>query len=351
MASDGKTSSSVFRTLEAESSSSSMRTFYFFKRDWAYLSHGSQALGLAEAFYKTTSVIKYEQGLETLEVGAKLFATMLSAILEKRMAVSIYHKPTAAASCPWVRWKEASPGNLTGVEDMLPESLGDARVSAPYLAALAITEVKGSVVVGLSLLSLSLGIICLFDVFDLSNLGLLESTLAQYEVAECLVRLLLDAKTSKRGRDSTRTTGTASTPTLHSSIRRILDRNNVAVRYVADRGEGGSETSSSVDATRRASIVRQLQHLSKGAQGTQESKGHEGTSADADTDAYVDIDADVDAGTGAGAGAEGEGSVPDLHSVHANTLLSAEQLLRQLQLWGSPAAAHSFTIQSGEGDT
>ncbi|KAJ1414120.1 muts domain V-domain-containing protein [Ochromonadaceae sp. CCMP2298] len=307
------TSSSVFRTLEADSSKEDLRTFYFFKRDWAYVSHGSQAVALAEAFYKTTSVIKYEQGLETLEVGAKLFASMMSTILEKRMGVAIWHKPTAAASCPWVRWKDASPGNLAEVEDMLPEYLGaDARVSAPYMAAMAVTEVKGTVVVGLSLLSTSLGIIALFDVFDLSSMGLLESTLAQYEVAECLVA----------------NTGTApSTPTLHSSIRRILDRNNVAVRFAADSGEGGPDAvQSSLDAARRAIIVRQLQHLSKSE--AQESKGtHEDPSAN-----------------------DAEEALVDLQALHANTLLSVEQLLRQLQLWGSPAAAHSFTIQSGKAE-
>lgn len=164
-----KPSSTVFRGLTTCKDEDLSATYHFFSRDYTFASHGHQATELATVFYKTTKVVKYEQELETLEVGTNLFSGILKYLLDKRKKIVIWKRVNEV----WEVSKKASPGNVVEVESLLPSTN---TVYNPCIASLSliVPEDSGSQgdQVGVCIVSTVQSAVVLYNTIETSNLAL-----------------------------------------------------------------------------------------------------------------------------------------------------------------------------------
>lgn len=178
--SSGKCSSDVYRSVSQSATQTTgepttASVMHFFQKEYTYTCHGEQAVVIAKQFYRTSNVIKYEQGLETLEVGTKLFATILRKILADRLNVCIWRKEGS----DWVIWKSGSPSNVAQLEDLIPNSTGSnvGAVVGAHFATVCVQLRDGKdktspVVLGVVLVSTSQLRMTLFDNLDGMDLSL-----------------------------------------------------------------------------------------------------------------------------------------------------------------------------------
>lgn len=164
-----KPSSTVFRGLSAGKEEDLNATYHFFSRDYTFASHGHQATELAAIFYKTTKVVKYEQELETLEVGTNLFSGIVKYLLDKRKNIVIWNRMNDV----WEPSKKASPGNIVEVESLLPSTN---TIYNPCIASLSFVIPDGNGIqseqVGVCVVSTIQSAVVLYNSIETSNLAL-----------------------------------------------------------------------------------------------------------------------------------------------------------------------------------
>ncbi|EED80646.1 predicted protein [Postia placenta Mad-698-R] len=122
----------------------------FFRNEW-YSAHGPDALYVAAHFFRTNSVIKYlgpggKSGLPSVNLTESVAKTLLrEALTAKQLKVEIW-VPEAGQGKKATRFKldkEASPGNLQAVEDML--FVNTDILSAPIVMAIKIMSTPAAV--------------------------------------------------------------------------------------------------------------------------------------------------------------------------------------------------------------
>lgn len=164
---DGRSTPAVYRTVVSCSLTEphSCTIFHFFQKEYTYTCHGAQAVAIAKQFYRTANVVKYEQSLETLEVGSKLFSTIIGKLICDRLPICIWHKEAN----DWVVWKRGSPGNIVQLEEFI--SSGNTAILSPYMAYITVQVPAGkgkelSVQLGIALISTSLRRAIIIDSID-----------------------------------------------------------------------------------------------------------------------------------------------------------------------------------------
>lgn len=163
-----KPSSTVFRGLIVSKDEDLSATYHFFSRDYTFASHGHQATELATVFYKTTKVVKYEQELETIEVGTNLFSGIVKYLLDMRKKIVIWKRVNEV----WEVSKKASPGNVVEVESLLPSTNA---IYNPCIASLSlvVSDKTGSLSdqVGVCIVSTVQAAVVVYNSIDTSNLA------------------------------------------------------------------------------------------------------------------------------------------------------------------------------------
>lgn len=163
-----KTSSTIYREIVGTSHEVQYEIFHFFFRDFTYVCHGVQSVDLATTFYHTTKVIKYEQDLETLEVGTKLFSTILQYLLSKRKKVVIWKRVNDVYEIN----KQASPGNIMQVESLLTNEDYNPCIASLSLSVPNDDGNKAYDCIGVSVMNTAQSTLVLYDSIDIFNLTL-----------------------------------------------------------------------------------------------------------------------------------------------------------------------------------
>jgi hypothetical protein len=144
-----KASTVVYRALALSSGQEKgAYTFQFFEKEFTYACHGPQAHTIATRFYTTSNVVKQDQGVDTVEVGTKMFATILQALLVDRCSVEIWAKGHEY----WQVEHYASPGDWSQVENLLMNTTD----SRPSLGSIVVDRGGASATIfGLAVISTS----------------------------------------------------------------------------------------------------------------------------------------------------------------------------------------------------
>ncbi|EPQ31019.1 uncharacterized protein PFL1_01208 [Pseudozyma flocculosa PF-1] len=167
-------------------------TVRLFDRNDFYSAHGSDAILIADVVFKTHSALKYlggggkDKGLPSITLSTSAAKNFLrDALTARQMRVEIWSNGGGKRNNQWTLAKQASPGNLQQLEDML--FVNADIVSSPIVMALKLTTQDGVRTVGAAFADATnrdLGV-AEFPENDLfSNV---ESLLIQLGVKECIV--------------------------------------------------------------------------------------------------------------------------------------------------------------------
>jgi hypothetical protein len=255
-----KASTVVYRALALSSGQEKgAYTFQFFEKEFTYACHGPQAHTIATRFYTTSNVVKQDQGVDTVEVGTKMFATILQALLVERCSVEIWAK----GQDYWQVKHYASPGDWSQVEGLLMDTTD----SRPSFGSIVV-DGRGTpqAALGLAVVSTSGCNLTIYDAISGDSLARyvncclfhksvgthaafsrwcrLESLLVRHRTAECLVT------------NPSSTPATSSSPIL-TRVLDILKRSNVVVVQPSDVLRAAI-TGSNADGTTRNTKADQL---------------------------------------------------------------------------------------------
>ncbi|KAJ3315920.1 MutS-like protein [Boothiomyces sp. JEL0838] len=149
-----------------------------------YSVHGDDALFIADSFYNTSTVLKYYDGSVPSCSLSQLnaLAVMKDLLLVQGYRVEIWK----CENKDWKLAKQASPGNLKDVEEMLFSNSEIA--SAPVVMAVKVETVDGQKMVGVSLTDATTSrIITISEFIDNDAFSNLESLLVQQSIKECII--------------------------------------------------------------------------------------------------------------------------------------------------------------------
>ncbi|KPI44377.1 DNA mismatch repair protein msh-2 [Cyphellophora attinorum] len=188
-----------------------------------YSAHGEDADFIARTVYKTTAVIRNlgrsDNALPSVTMTTTVFRNLLREALfrlGKRIEIWLSQKGT------WKLDRQASPGNLQGVEDELGSGMDSQGESAPIILAVKVSaKASESRVVGVCFADASVRELGVSEFLDNDLYSNFESMLIQLGVKECLIQ----TDNSKKDPELTK-------------IRQICDNCNIAVseRAAADYG-------------------------------------------------------------------------------------------------------------------
>lgn len=178
----------AFRSLPTRSDSSTIRVFD--RGDW-YSAHGEDADFIARTIYKTTAVIRHlgrgDNGLASVTMTVTVFRNLLrEALFRMGKRVEIYEN---SGKGHWKLGKEASPGNLQAVEELLGNMLGDGQGDgAPIILAVKVSSKAGEARnVGVCFADASVRELGVSEFLDNDLYSNFESLLIQLGVKECLI--------------------------------------------------------------------------------------------------------------------------------------------------------------------
>jgi DNA mismatch repair protein MSH2 len=178
----------TFRALPARADSSTIRVFD--RGDW-YSAHGEDADFVARTIYKTTAVIRHlgrgNNDLASVTMTVTVFRNMLrEALFRMGKRVEIYEN---SGKGQWKLGKEASPGNLQAVEELLGNMVGDGQGDgAPIILAVKVSSKAGEARnVGVCFADASVRELGVSEFLDNDLYSNFESLLIQLGVKECLV--------------------------------------------------------------------------------------------------------------------------------------------------------------------
>ena len=190
----------TFRSLPDKSDASTIRIFD--RGDW-YSAHGDDADFIARYIYKTTAVIKYlgrgDSSLGSVSMTITVFRNFLrEALLKLSKRIEIYQSDGKGK---FRMAKQASPGNLQGVEDELGTILDHQGDGAPIMLAVKLSAKAGEArSVGVCFADASVRELGVSEFLDNDVYSNFESLLIQLGVKECL--LLKDMAKDNKLRDA-----------------------------------------------------------------------------------------------------------------------------------------------------
>ena len=178
----------TFRSLPPRSDPSTIRVFD--RGDW-FSAHGEDADFVARTIYKTTAVIrdlgKTANSLPSVTMTVTVFRNLLKeALFRLGRRVEIYEN---SGKGHWVLGKDASPGNLQAVEELLGSMVGDGQGDgAPIILAVKASARAGEARnVGVCFADASVRELGVSEFLDNDLYSNFESLLIQLGVKECLI--------------------------------------------------------------------------------------------------------------------------------------------------------------------
>lgn len=203
----------TFNSLPPRADSSTIRVF---DRGDFYSAHGEDADYVARTIYKTTAVIKHlgrePNSLPSVTMTVTAFRNLLrEALFRLGKRVEIYE---SSGKGHWKLGKEASPGNLQAVEELLGNMVGDGQGDgAPIILAVKVSSKAGEARnVGVCFADASVRELGVSEFLDNDLYSNFESLLIQLGVKECLIM----------------TDGQKKDPEL-AKLRQIADSCNIAI--------------------------------------------------------------------------------------------------------------------------
>lgn len=168
-------------------------TLRLFDRSDFYSAHGDDAILIANLVFKTHSALKYlgsggkdNGGLPSITLSVAATKNLLREVLTSRqMRVEIYGNAGAKRNNQWSIVKQASPGNLQQMEDMI---FVDADiVSSPIVMALKLTTRDGVKTVGAAFADATNRELCVSEYAENDLFSNTESLIIQLGVKECIL--------------------------------------------------------------------------------------------------------------------------------------------------------------------
>lgn len=177
-----------FRSLPNKDDSPTIRVFD--RGDW-YTAHGPDADFIARNVYKTTAVVRMlgrsDNGLPSVTMTITVFRNFLrEALFRLGKRVEIWQ---SSGRGQWSLAKQASPGNLQGVEDELGAGMGvDGGESAPIILSVKVSaKANEARNVGVCFADASVRELGVSEFLDNDLYSNFESLLIQLGVKECLI--------------------------------------------------------------------------------------------------------------------------------------------------------------------
>ncbi|KAJ9104285.1 hypothetical protein QFC20_004567 [Naganishia adeliensis] len=197
-------------------------TVRLFDRGEYFSAHGQDALMIASQVYKTTNVIKYlgaggaskasssisnvngmtAKGLPSLTLSMALAKGFLrEALTSRQMRVEIWESSGGIQrnASKWQLGKEASPGNLQQLEDLLFSNIDN--LSSPLVMAVKLTLANGGTtrIVGVAFADASSRKLGVSEFLDDEMFSNLESLVIQLGIKECLIAETQETKLGREG--------------------------------------------------------------------------------------------------------------------------------------------------------
>ena len=167
-------------------------TLRLFDRSDFYSAHGDDAILIANLVFKTHSALKYlgsggkDRGLPSITLSVPAAKNFLrEALTTRQMRVEIYANAGGKRNNQWTVSKQASPGNLQQLEDMLFVSADI--VSSPIVMALKLTNRDGVKTIGAAFADASNRELCVSEYAENDLFSNTESLIIQLGVKECIL--------------------------------------------------------------------------------------------------------------------------------------------------------------------
>lgn len=243
----GKTFATFYVDIVLKShASSAHEVFHFFKRDWIYTCHGTQAEFIAKMVYKTTNVLRMDAGLPTVEINSKLFNRIVEYLFAKNIRIVIWKRDTygthinSSSNVKWHCGSMISAAHRVHIETELgPINSSDDTIS-PHLVA--IHACLQSYRVGVALVSTSHGTFTVYEFVDEENWNNLENLLMQLAALACVVTLENDQGEEREKEDSRTNATTLSTENNNSSDRKRSNNSSSNSSSSSSSGVDGSDS-------------------------------------------------------------------------------------------------------------
>ncbi|SNX87257.1 probable DNA mismatch repair protein MSH2 [Melanopsichium pennsylvanicum] len=168
-------------------------TVRLFDRSDFYSAHGQDAILIANLVFKTHSALKYlgsggkdKGGLPSITLSTAAAKSFLrEALTSRQMRVEIYGNAGGKRNNSWSITKQASPGNLQQMEDMI--FVNADIVSSPIVMALKMTTKDGVKTVGAAFADATNRELCVAEYAENDLFSNTESLIIQLGVKECIL--------------------------------------------------------------------------------------------------------------------------------------------------------------------
>ncbi|TKY85515.1 hypothetical protein EX895_005677 [Sporisorium graminicola] len=168
-------------------------TLRLFDRSDFYSAHGDDAILIANLVFKTHSALKYlgsggkdKGGLPSITLSVAAAKNFLrEALTTRQMRVEIYSNAGGKRNNQWSIIKQASPGNLQQMEDMI--FVNADIVSSPIVMALKLTTRDGVKTIGAAFADASNRELCVTEYAENDLFSNTESLMIQLGVKECIL--------------------------------------------------------------------------------------------------------------------------------------------------------------------
>ncbi|KAJ9479512.1 DNA mismatch repair protein MSH2 [Pseudozyma hubeiensis] len=168
-------------------------TLRLFDRSDFYSAHGDDAILIANLVFKTHSALKYlgsggkdKGGLPSITLSVAAAKNFLrEALTTRQMRVEIYSNAGGKRNNQWSIIKQASPGNLQQVEDMI--FVNADIISSPIVMALKMTTRDGVKTVGAAFADATNRELCVSEYAENDLFSNTESLIIQLGVKECIL--------------------------------------------------------------------------------------------------------------------------------------------------------------------
>ncbi|KAJ1026916.1 hypothetical protein NDA16_002209 [Ustilago loliicola] len=167
-------------------------TLRLFDRSDFYSAHGDDAILIANLVFKTHSALKYlgsggkDKGLPSITLSVAAAKNFLrEALTTRQMRVEIYSNAGGKRNNLWTVIKQASPGNLQQMEDII--FVNADIVSSPIVMALKMTTRDGVKTVGAAFADATNRELCVAEYAENDLFSNTESLIIQLGVKECIL--------------------------------------------------------------------------------------------------------------------------------------------------------------------
>ena len=152
-------------------------TFHFFERDkdWtSFTCYGKQSHVLAKQFYGSSTVLKKDNSLDSLNLSKMMFRKISNALLDQNFSIQIYKKQNDKNEL-FEKYKFASPGNRREIESIF----GSSEIIESSIAAIRVMSLGTHVLLGVAIANMTSQQLFMLEILEESNLARFHSLFDQ----------------------------------------------------------------------------------------------------------------------------------------------------------------------------